>query len=88
MYETPAAHASSTRLTPSPNTSQWLWGDAGLRGIVAMDSDKISLAETDEDILTFDVPDDALERAACVGGGIALTIAYCTQDWMACGWPL
>ena len=53
-----------------------------------MDSDKIILAETDEDILTFDVPDDALERAACVGGGTVLTIVYCTHDWMACGWPL
>jgi hypothetical protein len=53
-----------------------------------MDSDVICLVETDENILTFDVPDDALERAACVGGGAALTIAYCTRDWMACGWPL
>lgn len=53
-----------------------------------MDSDKGCLAEIDEDILTFDVPDDALERAAGVAVGAAVTIAYCTQDWMACGWPL
>jgi hypothetical protein len=53
-----------------------------------MDSDVESLVEADENILTFDVPDHALERAACVSGGAALTIAYCTRDWMACGWPL
>jgi hypothetical protein len=29
-----------------------------------MDSDVSGLAETDENILTLDVPDDALERAA------------------------
>jgi hypothetical protein len=34
-----------------------------VRGISAMDSDVV---ETDEDILTSDVADDALERAAVV----------------------
>jgi hypothetical protein len=29
-----------------------------------MDSDVVALTATDEDILAFDAPDDALERAA------------------------
>jgi hypothetical protein len=45
------------------------------------------LAELDEDILTFDVPDDALERAAAVADGQSVTVGYCTY-WYACGWPL
>ena len=49
---------------------------------------KISeLGETGEDILTFAVPDEAVERAAAVTGGRAMTIAYCTH-WYECGWPL
>jgi hypothetical protein len=32
-------------------------------GMDVMDSEVISQAETDERILTFDVPDEALERA-------------------------
>jgi hypothetical protein len=43
--------------------------------------------ETGEDILTFDVSDEALERAAAVTEGRAMTIAYCTH-WYECGWPL
>ena len=39
------------------------------------------------DILTFDVADEALERAAAVMGGPAMTIAYC-KHWYGCGWPL
>jgi hypothetical protein len=51
-----------------------------------MDSDVSEFAETDADILTFDVADDALERAA---GGVApvLTLAFCTNDWYNCTWP-
>jgi hypothetical protein len=52
-----------------------------------MDSDVVRLAETDEAVLTFDIPDDALERAAAVAGGQAVTVAYCTF-WYHCGWPL
>ena len=54
-----------------------------------MDSDVIDLTGTDEDILTFDVPDDVLERAAGVsdGDGRAMTWVYCTQAWYNCGWP-
>jgi hypothetical protein len=43
--------------------------------------------ETGEDILTFDVADEALERAAAVTDRRAMTIAYCTH-WYECGWPL
>jgi hypothetical protein len=52
-----------------------------------MDSDVSGLARTDEDILTFDVPDDALERAAGVTDGSAMTLVYCTHVWYNCGWP-
>jgi len=33
-----------------------------------MDSELVSQPETDEDVLTFDVPDAALERAASAEG--------------------
>lgn len=56
-------------------------------GDFAMDSDVIGLAGTDEDVLTFDVADDALERAAGVSPGGAMTWVYCTQGWYNCGWP-
>ena len=38
-----------------------------------MDSDVSEFAETDADILTFDVPDDPLERAA---GGVAPVLTH------------
>jgi hypothetical protein len=41
------------------------------------------LAEVDEDVLTFDIPDDALERAATATNGRATTIAYCTQKYVS-----
>jgi hypothetical protein len=43
------------------------------------------LAEIDKDILAFDIPDDALERAAAANGR-AITLP-CPQ-WYDCGWPL
>ena len=43
--------------------------------------------ELDEDIFTFDVSDDALERAAAVADGQAVTIGHCTH-WWHCTWPL
>ena len=44
--------------------------------------------EADEEILTFDFPDDALERAAGVSDGQAAhTIGYCTH-WYHCNWPM
>ena len=46
-----------------------------------------SPTKADEDFLTFDVPDDALERTAAPAGGQAITVGFCTQ-WYTCGWPL
>jgi hypothetical protein len=45
------------------------------------------LAELDDDILTFDVPDDALERAAPPADRRVITL-YCTRDPLSCGWPI
>jgi len=42
-------------------------------------------AETDDDVLTFDVADDALERAA--NAKQAYTWAYCTYPWYHCPYP-
>jgi len=52
-----------------------------------MNNDANSLAEFDADILTFDVPDDALERAAVVTNGQAITVGHCTH-WWHCSWPM
>ena len=46
----------------------------------------ISQAEPDEKIPTFDVPDEALERAASAEQN-GLTMLYCTNDWYNCGLP-
>jgi len=54
------------------------------KGIGAMDS---KVVETDEDILSFDVTDEALERAAVVGEAKIATIGVCTH-WYARNWPL
>jgi hypothetical protein len=51
-----------------------------------MDGEVKSQAETDEGVLTFDVPDDALERAAGVEQQ-ASTWLYCTHLWHYCEWP-
>ena len=55
-------------------------------GADAMNKEIISQAEADEKILTFDVPDDVLERAASAEQN-ALTVVYCTADWYTCGLP-
>jgi hypothetical protein len=54
--------------------------------MLILDSD-VEITEPDEKIFTFDVPDDALERAAAVHGQAAHTIGYCTH-WYHCNWPL
>ena len=53
-----------------------------------MDNGVISQAESEEKILAFDVPDEALERAASAEQQ-ALTWAYCTNGyyWYDCSWP-
>ena len=52
-----------------------------------MDNAVTTQAETDEEILTFDIPDDALERAASVEQNAFPTMMYCTNDWYNCGLP-
>jgi hypothetical protein len=50
-----------------------------------MDNAVMSQAESDEEGLTFDIPDDALERAASAEQK-AVTAVYCTYDWCN-SWP-
>ena len=52
-----------------------------------MDNDANRLTEPDVGILTFDLSDDALERAAAVTDGQGITIAHCTH-WWHCSWPM
>ena len=53
-----------------------------------LEDDVNGLAELDDkDFLTFDIPDDALERAAPVADRRIMTL-YCTKDPLSCGWPL
>jgi hypothetical protein len=42
--------------------------------------------EADGEILTFDIPDEALERAAGAEQQ-ATTWAHCTHPWYYCPWP-
>jgi hypothetical protein len=53
-----------------------------------VDNEVVGQADGDEEILTFDIPDDALERAASAEQN-AFTLAYCTSGWYwyDCGWP-
>ena len=51
-----------------------------------MDNAVISQAERDEEILTFDIPDEALERAASAEQK-AFTVMYCTSPWYNCDLP-
>ena len=44
-----------------------------------------SRADTDEIFPSFDVPDDALERAAHAADVAALTWNYCTYNYYQCG---
>ena len=53
------------------------------KGIGAMED----VFETDDDILAFEVPDDALERAAVATEAQVTTIGVCTH-WYHCNWPL
>ena len=57
-------------------------------GVDAMDNAVISQAEGDEEMLTFDIPDEALERTASAGRQ-AFTWVYCTNGyyWYDCNWP-
>jgi len=57
-------------------------------GVDAMDNAVTGQAEADVDVLTFDVPDAALERAAS-DERQAFTWVYCTNGyyWYDCNWP-
>jgi hypothetical protein len=47
--------------------------------------DRINDVSTEEDILIFNVPDEALERAAGLTYGPAFTMNFCTYDYYQCG---
>jgi hypothetical protein len=49
-----------------------------------MDNEVISKAESDEDILTFDAPDEVRAGSA---EQQAFTWVYCTNSWYYCEWP-
>ncbi len=53
-----------------------------------MDNDVNGRTETDADSLSFDIPDDAVERAAGIAEGRAITWGFCTRDWIFCRWPM
>jgi hypothetical protein len=55
-------------------------------GVDAMDVEIKSQVEIDEEILTFDRPDDALERAGSAAQK-AFTLFYCTNSRYDCGLP-
>jgi hypothetical protein len=57
-------------------------------GVDAVDNEVISQAQSDEKILTFDIPDEALEQAASAERQ-AFTLVYCTNGyyWYDCNWP-
>ena len=44
-------------------------------------------AEADEQVLTVDIPDEVLERAAIAEEQSAFTLAFCTSHWDSCGLP-
>jgi hypothetical protein len=58
--------------------------------MMLMDRDDIHATETNEEILIFDVSDDALERAAPIVGGVAspVTLVYGTNILGNCGCPV
>jgi hypothetical protein len=49
-----------------------------------MDPDRCR-ADTDKHVPSFDVPDDALERAAYGADMAALTWNFCTYNYYQCG---
>ena len=55
--------------------------------IVCMHWDLNGLAELDLEVLTPDLSDEELERAAAVRDGQAITIGSCTH-WWYCSWPM
>jgi len=58
--------------------------------MVLTDTDAVRMAETDEELLTFDISDDALERAAPIIGGVAsvVTLNFATAIIGNCACPV
>jgi hypothetical protein len=58
--------------------------------MILTDREKIRVSETDDEILAFDVSDDALERAAPIIGGVAsvVTLNFGTGIVGNCGCPV
>jgi hypothetical protein len=58
--------------------------------MVLTDTDNVRIAETDEELLVFDVSDDALERAAPIIGGVASveTLNFATAILGNCACPV
>ena len=52
----------------------------------AVKKEMASQAEADDEIFTFDVADDALERAGSTEQ-TAFTLFYCTNPWYHCSVP-
>jgi hypothetical protein len=51
-----------------------------------MKKEMASQAEADDEILSFDVADDALERVGSTEQ-TAFTMFYCTNPWYSCSAP-
>ena len=58
--------------------------------MVLTGTDAVRMAETDEELLTFDISDDALERAAPIIGGVAsvVTLNFATAIIGNCACPV
>jgi hypothetical protein len=58
--------------------------------MVLTDRDDIRAGEVDQELLIFDVPDDELERAAPIIGGVAsvVTLNFGTAIIGNCGCPV
>jgi hypothetical protein len=58
--------------------------------MVLTNTDAVRMAETDEELLTFDISDDALERAAPIIGGVAsvVTLNFATAIIGNCACPV
>jgi hypothetical protein len=54
---------------------------------MAAHSDSIEETDREGSILTFDLSDEELERAAGVEGHRVSTFAYCTHFWQYCDLP-
>ena len=83
MEDNDAVVVGFLKLRTDPDESR----DHPYKWIVCMHWDVIGLAELDLDVLTFDLSDEELERAAAVRDGQAITIGQCTH-WWYCSWPL